>query len=186
MATGFPPGDRSRASKIEVNGPELPPSPRRSSLDKQLSSPRARDDEREQHAKTIAALQDQIANLNAENRDLQLHCENFADKIKKREDEISRLGRVSVASINNDAVTARKLRDLEKNFETQAQQDASNLQIEQLTNQVDFLTDQVVKYEERLRDATQQLERNSGLSQKLEYVAHFAFLPLRYRLPQLI
>lgn len=170
MATGAPSSDPFRASMIEVKGAELPPSPRKSSLP---MSPRRDNEQLDRSTRMIEDLQDQITALTAENRQLQARCSDLVEKVKKREEEISRLGKVAVASIDSsDNAGARKMRELEKRLETQAMEDSSSVQIEQLTTQVDFLTEQVARYEERLKDASQQIRRNNSLSDKLRWVHH--------------
>jgi hypothetical protein len=168
MAIGAPTGDPFRASVIEVKGPELPPSPRRSSLP---SSPRRENEQQDRSTRMIEDLQDKITALTADNRQLQARCSDLVEKIKKREEEIVRLGKVAVGSIDSsDDAAARKMRELEKRLDAEAREDSSSIQIEQLTTQVDFLTEQVARYEERLKDASQQIQRNSSLSERLRWV----------------
>lgn len=167
VATGGTTGDLDRSSRIEVTGTELPPSPRRARLP---LSPRLVNDEVERSTKTIAELQERLRAVTTENERLQRTCNDFTDKLKKREAEISRLGKLTVASIegsNGLESQSMRLSELEKRLESKSLEDASRVQIEQLTMQVDFLTEQVARYEEKLKDASKQTQQNASLGEKL-------------------
>jgi len=153
------------ASSIEMKGSDVSASLRRLSMDSQ----QARKVQTEQQAQVAKDLQEQLAELTKENAKLKAQCEQFNDKLGKREQEINRLSKLSVQVVNDQDASSRKLQDLEERYQTRSRQDAADLHVEQLSTQVDILNDQVAKYERRLKEATEQIRRNSGIAEKLQY-----------------
>ncbi|CAI5734480.1 unnamed protein product [Peronospora destructor] len=112
----------------------------------------------EQHVQVMRNMQEQLTELTTENAKLQDQCDQFNDKLITREQEISRLSKLL---IENE-------QDLEEKDQTHSKQETSDLHVEQLSTQVNLLNDQAVKYESRLKDATEQIHRNSGIAEKLQ------------------
>ncbi|RMX69928.1 hypothetical protein KXD40_003542 [Peronospora effusa] len=112
----------------------------------------------EQHVQVIRDMQEQLTELTTENAKLQDQCDEFHDKLIRREQEISRLSKF----LREDD------QDLEEQDQTNLKQKASELHVKQLSTQVKLLNDQVVKYESRLKDATEQICRNNGIAEKLQ------------------
>lgn len=125
-------------------------------------------DERVQDSQVLSKLQEQISELTSENQKLRIQCDSFNEKLDKREQEISRLSKLSLQAVKNSDDSARKLREQDQRYASQAVQEAADLQMEQLQTQVDLLNDQVAKYETRLKDASDQIQRNSNLAEKLQ------------------
>ncbi|KAE9312355.1 hypothetical protein PF008_g19981 [Phytophthora fragariae] len=150
---------------METRGSDASQSLRRLSMDSQQAR---KTQQLEQQAQVAKDLQQQLADVTTENAKLRAQCDQFNDKLSKREQEISRLSKLSVQVVNDQNASARKLQDLEERYQTRSRQDAADLQVEQLSTQVDILNDQVAKYESRLKEATEQIRRNGGLAEKLQ------------------
>ena len=105
-------------------------------------------------------MQDQLTELTTINVTLQNQCDELTDKLVRREQEISRLSKRLVEDDH----------DLETQDQTNSKQETSEVRVEQLSTQVNLLNDQVAKYESRLKDATEQIHRNSDIAEKLQYV----------------
>ncbi|KAG6577866.1 Centrosomal protein [Phytophthora cinnamomi] len=146
---------------MEMRGSDASQSLRRLSMDSQQAR-------KTQQALVATDLQQQLADVARENATLHAQVAQFHDKLRKREQEIERLAKLSVQVVGDQDASARKLQDLEERYQTRARQDAADLQVEQLGTQVDILNDQVAKYESRLKEATEQIRRNGGLAEKLQ------------------
>lgn len=142
-----------------------------SSSDPQLRSPR-KTNERVHDAHVLSKLQQQVDELSGENQRLHAQLDSFNEKLHKREQEISRLSKLTVqagGSTADDA--ARKIREQDQQYADQAAQEATDLHVEQLQAQVDLLNGQVAKYEARLKEANDEIRRNNMLAEKLRYAA---------------
>lgn len=164
LATGTGNGSAS----IEMKSSDASQSLRRLSMDSQQT--RKVQQQEEQQAQVAKDLQEQRAELTTENAKLRAQCDQYNDKLAKREQEINRLSKLSVQTVNDQDASAKKLQDLEERYQTRSKQEAADLQVEQLSTQVDILNDQVAKYESRLKEATEQIRRNSDITEKLQYV----------------
>ncbi|KUF84584.1 hypothetical protein AM588_10001513 [Phytophthora nicotianae] len=152
------------SASIEMRGSDVSLSPRRLSID----SPQRRVQQPEQHAQVAKDLQEQLSALTRENEKLRAQCEQFDDKLAKREKEIDRLSKLSVQVVSDKESSSRKLQDLEERYQTRSKQEAMELHAEQLSTQVDILNDQVAKYESRLKEATEQIRRNGDIAERLQ------------------
>ncbi|KAL4151167.1 hypothetical protein PRNP1_008116 [Phytophthora ramorum] len=153
------------SGSIEMRGSDVSQSLRRLSMDSQQTR---KVQQSEQQAQVAKDLQEQLAEMTTENAKLRAQCEQFNEKLSKREQEISRLSKLSVQVVNDQNTSSRKLQDLEERYQTKSKQEATELHVEQLSTQVDILNDQVAKYENRLKEATEQIRRNSGIAEKLQ------------------
>ncbi|GMF35120.1 unnamed protein product [Phytophthora lilii] len=142
------------SASIEMRGADVSQSLRRLSMDSQQAR---KTQQSEQQAQVAKDLQEQLAELTAENAKLRAQCDQFNEKLRKREQEISRLSKLSVEVVNDQDISTKKLHELEERYQTRSKQEAAELQVEQLTTQVDILNDQVAKYERRLKEATEQI-----------------------------
>ncbi|RLN58131.1 hypothetical protein BBJ28_00001338 [Nothophytophthora sp. Chile5] len=171
LATGIG-GNLSHSASIEMKGSDASQSLRRLSIESQQTSRKMPQTGERSRAQTQVAkdLQEQLAELTAENTKLRSQCDQFNEKLSKREQEINRLSKLSVQMVSSEENSTRKLHELEERYEMRSKQDAADLQVEQLSTQVDLLNDQVAKYESRLKEATEQIRRNGGIAEKLQYV----------------
>ncbi|KAF1777082.1 hypothetical protein GQ600_14676 [Phytophthora cactorum] len=152
-------------ASIEMRGSDMSQSLRRLSIDSQQAR---KAQQPEQQAQVARDLQDQLRELTRENEKLRAQCGQFDEKLAKREKEIDRLSKLSVQVVNDKESSSRKLQDLEERYQTRSKQEATELQVEQLSTQVDILNDQVAKYESRLKEASEQIRRNGGIAEKLQ------------------
>ncbi|KAL3657657.1 hypothetical protein V7S43_017459 [Phytophthora oleae] len=152
------------SASIEMRGSDVSPSLRRLSMDSQ----QARKMQSEQQAQVAKDLQEQLTELMRENEKLRAQRELFDEKLAKREKEIDRLSKLSLQVVNDKESSSKKLQNLEERYQAISKQEATELQVEQLSTQVDILNDQVAKYESRLKDATEQIRRNGNIAEKLQ------------------
>ncbi|KAF1318121.1 hypothetical protein FI667_g14240, partial [Globisporangium splendens] len=145
--------------------------------------------ERIQDSQILLKLHEQISQLTSENQKLQLQCDGFTEKLNKREQEISRLSKLSLQAAKNSDDSTRKAREQDQLYENQALQETVNLQVDQLQTQVDLLNDQVAKYESRLKEAQDQIRGNNDLAERLrqmkglneKYSSELRSLQLKYQ-----
>ncbi|DAZ96118.1 TPA: hypothetical protein N0F65_000666 [Lagenidium giganteum] len=147
------------SSRIEVKGGHLSAAAVKPTTDRVSTDKTDRE--------VITSLEDKVQELSTENRTLAAECESLVDKIAHREKEIERLSKLSLRIINDDDESAKMLRETDSKYEKEALQRAADLQLEQLSAQVDFLSAQVAKYELRLKEANAQIRRNDRLGQRL-------------------
>ncbi|CEG38007.1 uncharacterized protein PHALS_06049 [Plasmopara halstedii] len=112
-------------------------------------------------------LQEQLQKYMRENEQLRAQCKQMNESLAKREQEIDRLANLSIQVMNDPDSSARKVQRLEIQNQTRSKQEATELQVEQLSAQVDLLNDQVIKYERRLKEAMEQIRRNETIEDKL-------------------
>lgn len=127
--------------------------------------------ERLKDAQIISEQREQLEDLTREHEMLIAEREEWREKLKKREAEIQRLSKLVVPGVSErpDA-SSLMLFGQHQRLESEAAQRAADLQLEQLSAQVDLLNDQVAKYEAKLKGATTQIRRNNNLAEKLQYV----------------
>ncbi|KAG1695025.1 hypothetical protein DVH05_020955 [Phytophthora capsici] len=174
------------AASIEMRGSDVSPSLRRLSMDSQ----QARKMQTEQQTQVAKDLQEQLAELTKENEKLRAQRELFDEKLAKREKEIDRLSKLSEQVVDDKESSSKKLQKLEERYQSISKQEATELQVEQLSTQVDILNDQVAKYENRLKDATEQIQRNGNIAEKLQqaevdrehFVKELNVLQAKYRI----
>ncbi|CAK4073303.1 unnamed protein product [Aphanomyces euteiches] len=130
--------------------------------------------------------QKQVDSLKRENKALQDKFAVFETQIRAREAEIERLGKQLRENIQTkDYTTAKAKYDLE------AKEIAQDIEKEHLERQVDFLNDQVAKYEQKLEELHPAIQRTNLLTNQLSQArelneSYLAELEsLRYQLNQL-
>ncbi|RLN78578.1 hypothetical protein BBJ28_00001949 [Nothophytophthora sp. Chile5] len=177
LATGIG-GNLSHSAFIEMKGSDASQSLRRLSIESQQTYRKTPQTGERGGAQTQVAkdLQEQLAELTAENTKLRSQCDQFNEKLSKREQEINRLSKLSVQMVSSEETSTRKLHELEERYEMRSKQDAADLQVEQLSTQVDLLNDQVAKYESRLKETTEQIRRNGDIAEKLQYVWFIVYM----------
>ncbi|KAG7396648.1 hypothetical protein PHYBOEH_001981 [Phytophthora boehmeriae] len=166
LATGGGNLNVSQDLDVEMSVLDEEQIPRRLSIDSPPPTTAAHS-EQDGRAQVAQVLQEQLADVMKENAKLRTQCEQFNDKLSKREQEISRLSKLSTQVMNSED-TSRKLHELEERYEAKSKQDATELLVDQLSTQVDLLNDQVAKYERRLKDAAEQIRTNSDIAERLQ------------------
>ncbi|KAJ0411000.1 hypothetical protein ATCC90586_007154 [Pythium insidiosum] len=116
-----------------------------------------------QDAQVMDELEDQLRAVAAEKDALHADVQRLRAQLEHREKEIARLAQLSVDRVQRDDPAARR----ELAGAGHDGDETAELQIEQLTAQLDLLNDQVAKYEARLKSANEQLRRHSAMDQKL-------------------
>ncbi|GLE00555.1 hypothetical protein PINS_up009312 [Pythium insidiosum] len=116
-----------------------------------------------QDAQVMDELEEQLRVVTEERTALRDDVERLQARLEHREKEIARLSQLTVERAQRDDAAAR--RELAGSAATD--DETTQLQIEQLTTQIDILNDQVAKYETRLKSANEQLRRQSAMDHKL-------------------
>ncbi|TDH67782.1 hypothetical protein CCR75_006785 [Bremia lactucae] len=122
----------------------------------------------QQQAQESIEQQDQLTQLTKENEKLRFQCHQFNEKLAKREQEIERLLKLAVQDFKETDSSLKEMKSLEDRDQMESQQEKMELQVAQLSTQVNTLKDQVIMYEGRLQEATEQNSWQDDLAEKLK------------------
>ncbi|TMW57747.1 hypothetical protein Poli38472_014350 [Pythium oligandrum] len=146
--------NKTQPSLIEIRGGGLRASSKLPTSPTGASGP-ARADDAAKDAALIADLQKEVKDLTLQHKQLSDETKLLREKLQNREKEIERLAKLTVDEHGDRRLSASIV------------DESTELQIEQLTTQVDILNTQVAKYETRLKSANEQIRHNTALEQAL-------------------